>query len=137
MEPLCRVCCPSSGLRARTLSLSDSWYVLLGLYCLVFSQFCLSSDRVDPLHCQALLGKGRWLDDRFSNWQPAGMSLHGCAVPNLTRIRLYVVRIPEQRCLNVSRVKTSRVHWRLRHTTTVLSVCTLHRFHTTRRTPKR
>lgn len=29
-------------------------------------------DRVDPLHCHALSTKGRWLDERFSSWQPNG-----------------------------------------------------------------
>ncbi|KAJ3552255.1 hypothetical protein NM688_g4246 [Phlebia brevispora] len=33
-------------------------------------------DRVDPLHCQALLSRGRWLDDKFRNWQPQGCMLY-------------------------------------------------------------
>ncbi|OCH94755.1 Cas1p-domain-containing protein [Obba rivulosa] len=33
-------------------------------------------DRVDPLHCDALLTEGQWLDTGFRNWQPEGCMLH-------------------------------------------------------------
>ncbi|KAI0686813.1 O-acetyltransferase [Cytidiella melzeri] len=33
-------------------------------------------DRVDPIHCNALLTRGRWLDDKFANWQPDGCMLY-------------------------------------------------------------
>ncbi|KAI0095048.1 O-acetyltransferase [Irpex rosettiformis] len=40
----------------------------------IFRFFVL--DRIDPLHCNALLSKGRWLDDNFTNWQPDGCMLY-------------------------------------------------------------
>ncbi|KAH9937209.1 Cas1p-domain-containing protein [Fomitopsis serialis] len=33
-------------------------------------------DRADPLHCDALLTEGQWLDDKFNNWQPEGCMMH-------------------------------------------------------------
>ncbi|OSX67336.1 hypothetical protein POSPLADRAFT_1072296 [Postia placenta MAD-698-R-SB12] len=33
-------------------------------------------DHTDPLHCDALLTEGQWLDDRFKNWQPEGCMMH-------------------------------------------------------------
>ncbi|TFY63136.1 hypothetical protein EVJ58_g3422, partial [Rhodofomes roseus] len=33
-------------------------------------------DRADPLHCDALLTEGQWLDDKFKNWQPEGCMMH-------------------------------------------------------------
>lgn len=36
-------------------------------------------DRVDPLHCHSLSTKGRWLDEKFSSWQPNGCMMHSYA----------------------------------------------------------
>ncbi|TBU63674.1 O-acetyltransferase [Dichomitus squalens] len=33
-------------------------------------------DRPDPLHCNALLMEGRWLDTAFRNWQPDGCMIY-------------------------------------------------------------
>ncbi|RPD81903.1 Cas1p-domain-containing protein [Lentinus tigrinus ALCF2SS1-7] len=33
-------------------------------------------DRTDPLHCNALLTEGRWLDAKFKNWQPDGCMMY-------------------------------------------------------------
>ncbi|KAI0778449.1 O-acetyltransferase [Trametes elegans] len=33
-------------------------------------------DRPDPMHCNALLTEGRWLDTKFKNWQPDGCMMH-------------------------------------------------------------
>ncbi|KAI0361330.1 O-acetyltransferase [Trametes cingulata] len=33
-------------------------------------------DRPDPMHCNALLTEGRWLDAQFRNWQPDGCMMH-------------------------------------------------------------
>ncbi|KAI0830580.1 O-acetyltransferase [Trametes gibbosa] len=33
-------------------------------------------DRPDPMHCNALLTEGRWLDRKFKNWQPNGCMMH-------------------------------------------------------------
>ncbi|KAH7910888.1 10 TM acyl transferase domain found in Cas1p-domain-containing protein [Hygrophoropsis aurantiaca] len=33
-------------------------------------------DRLDPLHCNALLNKGSWLDSDYRNWQPEGCMQH-------------------------------------------------------------
>ncbi|KAI8980746.1 O-acetyltransferase [Trametes punicea] len=33
-------------------------------------------DRTDPMHCDALLMGGRWLDKKFKNWQPDGCMMH-------------------------------------------------------------
>ncbi|KAI1793823.1 O-acetyltransferase [Ganoderma leucocontextum] len=33
-------------------------------------------DRPDPLHCNALLTEGRWLDAKFRNWQPNGCMMY-------------------------------------------------------------
>ncbi|EIW64341.1 Cas1p-domain-containing protein [Trametes versicolor FP-101664 SS1] len=33
-------------------------------------------DRTDPMHCNALLTEGRWLDTKFKNWQPDGCMLY-------------------------------------------------------------
>ncbi|PCH33881.1 Cas1p-domain-containing protein [Wolfiporia cocos MD-104 SS10] len=34
------------------------------------------TDRTDPLHCDALLTEGRWLDDKWKNWQPGGCMMY-------------------------------------------------------------
>nr|VWO94211.1 Probable O-acetyltransferase CAS1 (EC (Capsule synthesis protein 1) [Ganoderma boninense] len=33
-------------------------------------------DRPDPLHCNALLSEGRWLEAKFRNWQPSGCMMY-------------------------------------------------------------
>ncbi|OSC99465.1 O-acetyltransferase [Trametes coccinea BRFM310] len=33
-------------------------------------------DRTDPMHCNALLMEGRWLDRKFKNWQPDGCMMY-------------------------------------------------------------
>ncbi|KAI0660347.1 O-acetyltransferase [Cubamyces menziesii] len=33
-------------------------------------------DRSDPMHCNALLSGGRWLDKKYKNWQPDGCMMH-------------------------------------------------------------
>ncbi|KAI0931847.1 hypothetical protein AcV5_004766 [Taiwanofungus camphoratus] len=33
-------------------------------------------DRLDPLHCDALMTEGSWLDDKFKNWQPEGCMMY-------------------------------------------------------------
>ncbi|KAI0673403.1 Cas1p-domain-containing protein [Trametes maxima] len=33
-------------------------------------------DLPDPMHCNALLSEGRWLDTKFRNWQPDGCMMH-------------------------------------------------------------
>ncbi|KAH7928550.1 Cas1p-domain-containing protein [Leucogyrophana mollusca] len=65
----------------RLFSLNPSWphYVALSATALGivagFIRFFLI-DRLDPLHCDALLNRGSWLDDQHRNWQPEGCMLH-------------------------------------------------------------
>lgn len=40
-------------------------------------------DRGDPLHCNALLTDGQWLDAKFKNWQPEGAS-HIYMIPSIS-----------------------------------------------------
>ncbi|THH11752.1 hypothetical protein EW146_g7941 [Bondarzewia mesenterica] len=44
--------------------------LILGLIRFIFL------DRLDSLHCDALLSNGRWLDHGFKNWQPDGCMVH-------------------------------------------------------------
>ncbi|KIY50551.1 Cas1p-domain-containing protein [Fistulina hepatica ATCC 64428] len=37
-------------------------------------------DRTDPIHCNALLQRGTWLDSAFKNWQPDGCMSHKYSV---------------------------------------------------------
>ncbi|CAL1695222.1 unnamed protein product [Somion occarium] len=67
--------------RRLAVSLNPLWYhyvaaatlgcaLLLGL----FRYYVI--DRLDPIHCNALLTKGRWLDHAFKNWQPEGCMMY-------------------------------------------------------------
>lgn len=48
--------------------------------------FFASSDRFDPMHCEALLSEGQWLDGGvYKNWQPEGL-LHRVFVMHTTHI---------------------------------------------------
>lgn len=47
-----------------------------------------ATDQPDPLHCNALLTEGRWLDDNFRNWQPDGACCHILRQP-LRTLRLH------------------------------------------------
>ena len=39
---------------------------------LIHPDLKLSSGWLDPLHCNALLNRGSWLDSDHKNWQPDG-----------------------------------------------------------------
>ncbi|KAI0080323.1 O-acetyltransferase [Panus rudis PR-1116 ss-1] len=64
-----------------SVSLNPSWYHYLAtvaLGCaLVFGFFRhYVFDRLDPIHCNALLSRGTWLDHAFKNWQPDGCMMY-------------------------------------------------------------
>ncbi|KAL6310128.1 O-acetyltransferase [Sparassis latifolia] len=64
-----------------SFSLNPQWPHYVSLTSLALALFLglvryLVIDRPDPLHCDALLTQGRWLDDKFRNWQPDGCMMH-------------------------------------------------------------
>ncbi|KAH9951035.1 O-acetyltransferase [Amylocystis lapponica] len=67
--------------RRFSFSLNPLWSHYVALTSLVLAVLLglvryLILDRPDPLHCDALLTEGQWLDDKFKNWQPEGCMLY-------------------------------------------------------------
>ncbi|KAF9229203.1 Cas1p-domain-containing protein [Gyrodon lividus] len=65
----------------RLFSLDPSWHhhlALSAIACALIAGLLRSIlfDRLDPIHCDALLSKGSWLDSAHRNWQPEGCMLH-------------------------------------------------------------
>ena len=83
------------------------------------------ADRPDPLHCNALLTEGRWLDTKFRNWQPDGAYWQIFLLTVVTETectRLYDVPVPGQGCLNMHEVETCSLHRRFSHSPAVFPV---------------
>ncbi|KAK7694960.1 hypothetical protein QCA50_002148 [Cerrena zonata] len=64
-----------------SVSLNPLWYhyvaaatLGLGMLLGLFRYYVV--DRLDPIHCNSLLTKGRWLDHAFKNWQPDGCMMY-------------------------------------------------------------
>ncbi|KAF5312144.1 hypothetical protein D9619_003453 [Psilocybe cf. subviscida] len=62
-------------------TLNPAWPHFLGVFALILACFIgltreLFSGWSDPLHCDALLNEGSWLDSNHRNWQPDGCMLH-------------------------------------------------------------
>ncbi|KAH0838245.1 10 TM acyl transferase domain found in Cas1p-domain-containing protein [Lanmaoa asiatica] len=57
-------------------------------------------DQYDPMHCDALLSTGSWLDSAYRNWQPNGKSF---PIPDSRKLRLHD-RMDVSQCLSSRRV---------------------------------
>ena len=65
-----------SGTVSRT-TFTDASVNVLGF------QLSCPQDRYDIYKCDALLASGRWLDDKYQNWQPPGCMVHNYQVNDL------------------------------------------------------
>ncbi|KAF9244620.1 10 TM acyl transferase domain found in Cas1p-domain-containing protein [Melanogaster broomeanus] len=65
----------------RLFSLDPSWHHHVALSIIACALIAgllrlILFDPLDPIHCDALLSKGSWLDSAHTNWQPEGCMLH-------------------------------------------------------------
>lgn len=73
---LCSNSIGSANTTVRDSPVSANWCVtfVLAHFHLARVSWGFVIDRLDPLHCDALMTEGSWLDDKFKNWQPEGAS---------------------------------------------------------------
>ena len=110
-----------------------SWIAPIRLpWCVIFAPSCLSCslilgypDQYDPIHCNALLSSGSWLDSGYRNWQPDGKSFLLFHSRKLrSRDRMHAPLIPIERCLSLPCISSRGLCRRLNDTSTLLSFYT-------------
>ncbi|CCM04188.1 uncharacterized protein FIBRA_06354 [Fibroporia radiculosa] len=72
-----------------SFSLNPQWSHYVALFSLAIALFSgfvryFIIDHTDPLHCDALLNEGQWLDSKFKNWQPDGCMMHTYQAKDVT-----------------------------------------------------
>ncbi|KZT75102.1 Cas1p-domain-containing protein [Daedalea quercina L-15889] len=101
--------------RRFSLSFNPQWthYVSIGslaLALLLGLVRYLIIDRADPLHCDALLTEGQWLDNKYKNWQPEGCMMHTYSPKDISTC------IPNRRVVFIGDSVTRQLFFQFAHT---------------------